>query len=250
MQPQLNTQPLDQLSAIQLLPLGTTVYDPKDNGRTAYKYVLFGGTATVNPGLLLVAPAAPSNSTGLALNSTNSAAQLAAGSTVGNLVITNGATTVIQDQFLDGTLEILGTGAVERYRILGNSADATGSLPITIRFQGALRNTAALVVGTNTVNVRQNAAYKAVASLTAALPVGVTIMPVLNTASLQNYGWVQITGDAFVQATSATKGQALVQDQSGTAGYFANSAASTTPQVAIAKESASGSLASVFLQLN
>lgn len=247
--PTLSQQDLYKLDTVKNLPLGTLFYDPTDQARTAYKYVQFGGTSTVNPGLLLVAAAAPSNSTGLALNSANSTAQLAGGSTNGTLLITNGSTSVTQDQFADGDLEILGTGAVERYRILGNSAAGNGGT-ITLEFAGPLRNTSALVVGTNTVNLRQSASYLPTASLTAALPVGVTIMPVPNTSSVQYYGWVQVVGPAFVQATSATKGQALVQDQSGTAGYLANSAASTTPQIAIAKESASGSLASVFLQLN
>lgn len=248
--PQLNNQPLPQLSVVQLLPLGTVVYNPQDQSRTGYRYVQFGGTSTINPGLLLVASAAPANSTGLALNSSNSAAALAAGSTQGSLVVTNGSTTVVANQFVDGTLEIAGTGGVQRYRILGNTADATGSLPITVRYQGPLLNTSALVVGTNTVNLRQSLAYNPAASLTAALPVGVTIMSVPNTAAVTNFGWVQISGEAYVQATSATKGQALVQDSSGTAGYFANSAASTTPGIAIAKESAASSLASVYLQLN
>lgn len=249
MGPILSQQALNILDTNQNLPLGTIFYDPKDQMRTAYLYVKFGGTGTINPGLLLVAAAAPTNSTGLAISTTNTAAQLAAGSTVGTIIITNGATAVTQDQFKDGDIEIIGTGIPMRYRILGNSADSVGNAAITISFAGPLRNTSALVAGTNTVNLRQSKAYLPVASLTQALPVGVTIMPVPNTASLTYFGWVQIAGSAFVQATSATKGFPLVQDTSGTAGYFANTG-SNLPQVAITKESASGSLASVFLQLN
>lgn len=248
--PQTLMQPIGQLSTQQLMPLGAVVYDPKDQGRTAYRYVQFGGTATINPGLLLVSAAAPSNSTGLALPTSNTAAQLAAGSTQGSIIVTNGATTVNANQFQDGDLEILGSGAIERYRILGNSQDATGSLPLAVRFDGPLRNTAALVAGTNTVNLRQSPSLNPVASLTAALPIGVTIMPVPNTAAITYFGWVQIAGMAFVQATSATKGQPLVQDTAGTAGYLMNNAASTTSVVAIAKESQSGSLVSALLQIN
>lgn len=248
--PQAAQQPIYQLSTTPQVALGTVYYDPRDQGRTAYKYVQFGGTSTINPGLLLVAAAAPSNSTGLALAASNVAAQLAAGATVGNLVVTNGATAVVGNQFQDGDLEIIGSGAVERYRIKGNTADSSGNAAITVEFDGPLRNSSALVVGTNTVNLRQSLAYNPAASLTAALPVGVTIMPVPNTASVTNYGWVQIAGPALVQATTAVKGQVVVQDTAGTAGYVAASGGSTAPQVGIAKEAVSGSLASVFLTLN
>lgn len=248
--PQLNIQPLGTLSTTQLLPLGTIVYSPKDQGRTAFRYVQFGGTSTINPGLLVVTPAAPSNSTGLAIPTSNSAAQLTGGGNPASnqLIITNGSTAVTANQFADGIITITGGTYIEHHRILGNSADATGSLPITVEMAGPLINT--VVAGTNTVSLRQSPSYNVVASLTAANPVGVTIVPVLNTASVTNFGWVQLSGQAYVQATSATKGQALVQDTSGTAGYFANSAASTTPAIAIAQESASSSLAVVNLFLN
>ena len=62
--PQANMQPLGSLSTTQLLPLGTVYYSPKDQSRL-YRYVQFGGTSTIAAGLLLVTPAAPSNSTSL-----------------------------------------------------------------------------------------------------------------------------------------------------------------------------------------
>lgn len=247
--PQLSMQPLQTLSTTQLLPLGTVVYDPRDNARKAYRYVQFGGTSTINPGLLLVSAAAPANSTGLALPTTNTAAQLAAGSTIGNLFVTNGSTTITVPEFVDGTLEILGSGAVESYRITGHTLDTVGSAQITVEFQSPLRNTSALVAGTNTVNLRLSPSYNPAASLTQALPVGVTIMPVPNTSSVTNFGWVQIQGEALVQATSGTKGYPVVQDTSGTAGYVANTG-SNLPQIGVFKEAVSSNLASVFLQLN
>jgi hypothetical protein len=246
--PQLNIQPFGELSTVQLLPLGTVMYNPKDQGRTAYRYVQFGGTATIAAGLLLVAPAAPANSTGLALNTANSTAQLTAKNPASNqLVITNGATAVTANQFADGEIMISGSGVVERHRITGNSADSVGAAAITVEYFGFLNNT--LTIGTQTVSLRQSPAYNPNASLTQALPVGVTQMSVANTASVTNYGWVQIAGTAFVQCTSATKGYPLVQDTSGTAGYLANTA-SNLSQIGIAQESASSSLAPVFLQLN
>lgn len=247
--PQASMQPINQLSIVPLLPLGTIFFSPKDQGRTAYKYVAFGGTSTITAGLLLVAPAAPSNSTALVIPTAQPAGVgqgLSSGSTL--LTVTNGATAVTANQFQDGTLEVIGTNGNSRYRIAGNSADSVGSAALTIELADPLRNTSALVAGTNTVNLRQNAAYLPTASLTKADAVGVTIMPVANTASVTNYGWVQVAGDCFVFATSATKGFPLVQDTSGTAGYLANSAANTA-QIGICREAVGSSLATVNLQL-
>ena len=94
-----------------------------------------------------------------------------------------------------------------------------------------------MVIGTNVVALRQSPSLNPTASTTQALPVGVTTMSVPNTATVTNYGWVQISGIAFVQATTATKGYPVVQDTSGTAGYIANTS-SNLPQIGIAQESA------------
>lgn len=241
-------QGLETLSTIQLMPLGTVFYDPRTQGKKGYKYVEFGGTSAIASGKLLVAAAAPSNSTGLAIAAANLAVQLSAGSR--SLIITNGSTTVLANQFQDGELEVIGTNGLSKYTIAGNTADSTGSLPITVNLVEPLRNTTALVAGTNTVNLRQSEAYLPAASLTAAKPVGVTIMPVANSASVTYFGWVQVSGPGFVSASSATKGQPVVQDTSGTAGFVANNAASTTSVIGIAQESAASSLASIFLQIN
>lgn len=247
MSPQLLIQPLNQLSTVQLLPLGTVAFYQKDQNRSAYRYVQFGGTSTINPGLLLVAPAAPSNSTALALNSSNTTAQLTANNPASSqVVVTNGATAVTAGQFTDGVIQFYGSGVVESHRILGNSADSSGSNPITVEFDGPLLNT--LTVGTQSVNLRQNAAYNCAASTTQAKPVGVTIMSVPNTSSVTNYGWVKIFGEAYINATSATKGYPIVQDTSGTAGYIANTG-SNLPAIGIAQESAANGFATVDLNL-
>lgn len=243
--PQLKQQGIGSLSTVPLIPLGTVVF--VDNGRKGYMYVQFGGTSAITAGKLLVAPAAPANSTGLAISTTNLAAQLASGSR--EIIITNGATAVTQDQFADGSLEVLGTNAGFACRIAGNTADSVGAAAITIKLVEALRNTTALANGTNTVNLRLSKAAGAAASLTQASPVGVTIMPVNNSATVTNYGWIQISGPSFVFATSATKGFPIVQDTSGTAGYIANTGANL-PQIGVARESAASSMASVDLQLN
>jgi hypothetical protein len=246
MLPQLTEQDIYSLSTTQLAPLGTVFYLPTVQGKKGFRYVKFGGTSAITAGKLLVSAAAPSNSTGLALPTTNSTAQLSAGSR--QILVTNGVTAVTQDQFADGELEVLGTNGNSNYTISGNTADS-GSGTITVQLIEPLRNTTALANGTNTVNLRQAGSYLPVASTTQALPIGVTIMPVANSSSVTYFGWVQISGPGFAFATSATKGFPLVQDTSGTAGYFANTG-SNLPQIAIAKESAASSLASVYLQIN
>lgn len=246
MYPQLNTQPLNLLSTVQLLPLGTTVID--DQGRKKYRYVQFGGTSTVNAGLLVVAPAAPSNSTNLALASANTSANLTSGATT--ILVTNGATAVTANQFADGQLELIGANGVgQSYRIAGNTADSVGSATITVKLADPLRNTTALVVGTNTVNLRQNPSLNPVVSTTLAEAIGVTIMPVPNSASVTNYGWVQIAGDAVVQATTAVKGQAVTQDTAGTAGFLMSTATATSFAVGQVQESLANGLATVRLSI-
>lgn len=243
--PQLIAQPLETLSTTQLLPLGTTVF--LDQSRKGYRYVSFPASTATTAGILLTAAAAPANSTGLALPTTNTTAQLSAGST--QLLVTNGATAVTVDQFKDGTLEVLGTNGIgQSYRIAGNSAAANAGA-ITVRLVEPLRNTTALANGTNTVNLRVNVCSLPVAQTTAAAPVGVTIMPVASNTSVQ-YGWVQTSGDAYVNATSGTKGQNATQDIATNAGNVANSGASTTVDIGVFKESAGSSLASVILSIN
>lgn len=242
--PQLKEQAINVLSTIQLQPLGTVVYT--DNGRKGFKYVLFGGTTTITSGKLLVAAAAPTNSTGLAVPTSNTTANLSSGSKT--ILVTNGATAVTANQFADGTLEVLGTNGGQSYVIAGNTSDA-GSGTLTITLVEGLRNAVALANGTNTVNLRQSSAYQANVSTTQADPVGVTIMAVPNTASVANYGWVQIFGPAFVAATSGTKGFPAVQDTATTAGNVANTG-SNLPQLGVFREAVASSFATVDLDIN
>ncbi len=243
--PQLKAQGIGDLSTVQLLPLGERVY--VDNGKRGYEYVKFGGTSAITSGLLLVAAAAPANSTALALPTTNTTAQLSAGST--QLIVTNGATAVTQDQFKDGVLEVLGTNANSSYPITGNTADSVGSAAITIQLGSPLHNTTALANGTNTVNLRVNETASPTASLTESKPVGVTIMPVANSSTVTYYGWVQVVGRAFVFATTAVKGQAVSQDLAGTAGYLKTASAATSYTVGVCNENVGSNLASVTLNL-
>jgi hypothetical protein len=224
------------------------------DGRT-FRYVKFGGTSTINSGLLLVAVAAPANSTGLAIPAAGTSGQTTANLSLGStqIVVTNGATAVTQDEFAQGYLEVIGTNSVNSYQIRGNTADSVGNATITVYLTDALRNTTALANGTNTVNLRKSVWDSPAATTTLSLPVGVTVQPVPNTSTVTNFGWVQTGGISFASASnSGTKGQPAVQDLS-TAGNLANTgagAAESSPQVGIFKESAGSSTASVWLQID
>lgn len=232
-------QTLDQAQQTEYGAVGLT----RDGRR--FRYVQFGGTSTINPGLVVVAAAQDTNSTGLALASTNTTAQLSAGSY--SVQVTNGATAVTLNQFAGGYLEVLGSGAVQSYYIDGNTA-AAASGTITVQLRHPLYNAAALVVGTNTVSLSRP--FTAVnTSLTASQPIGVTIVSVPNTATVTNWGWVQTSGHALVSATSATKGVAITQDTGGTAGFVMSVAAATSYAIGIAKESAASSTAQVDLNI-
>lgn len=245
--PQLTEQDINTLSTIQGPELGTVFYLPTVQGKKGFRYVKFGGTSAIAAGILLVAAAAPANSTGLALPTSNTTAQLSAGSR--QILVTNGGTAVTLNQFAGGQIEFIGTNSGGPRTIAGNSAESTGTGTITVTLEEALNNTTALVAGTNTVNLRKSPADGPTPSTTQADPVGVTIMPVANSSTVTNYGWVQISGPAYIFATSATKGYPVVQDTSGTAGYIANTG-SNLPQIGIAREAAASSLASVNLLLN
>lgn len=245
--PQLANAPLEQVTTDQRLPLGTLFVSGVDQSRKAYRYTSFPASTAVVSGKLLTAAAAPANSTGLAISTANTTAQLSAGSK--QILITNGSTAVTQDQFADGTLELLGTNGIgQSYRIAGNTAASSG-VDIVVNLVEPLRNTTALANGTNTANLRKSPWSLPVAQTTAALPAGVTIMPIASNAAVQ-YGWLQTGGPAYVAATSGTKGQNATQDIATTAGNFANSGAATTPDLGVFIESAGSSLASVQLSID
>ena len=231
----------------QLQALGTVFYN--DQSRKSYRYIRFPDSTALTAGELLVVAAAPANSTALALPTANTTAMLSAASEM--LFVTNGATAVTQDEFKGGMLEVLGTNGIgQAYRIRGNTV-AAGSAQITVYLEEPLRNTTALANGTNTVNLRYNMGYQPTASTTLGVPVGVTIMPVASNANAQ-YGWVQITGEAYCNATSGTLGYPVYQDVATTAGNVANAGsgnAETSNSFGIFKTSASSTLASVQLAI-
>ena len=236
-----------------------------EDGRI-FRFTKFAGTSTINPGLLLVAPAAPANSTGLAIaatssqptntstgNGTSSTSALSAGST--SFVVTNGSTTVTQDefQFVEIIVGSSGSGGTYKLRLRGNSA-AAASGSITLYLADPLPPTiTTLVPGTDTVNLRYSPWNQPTASTTQGEPVGVTIVSVPQSSTASYAGWIQTRGEAFVSATSGTLGYPVAQDVASNAGYVANigaGAAETVPAIGYFYTSAASSTASVFLKID
>lgn len=218
------------------------------------KFVYAGvyGTSAINSGLLLVSSALTSNSTGLAITAVGTGNQVATNLNPGSrqLVVTNGVTSVTQDEFADGYLDVLWSGGPFSVRINGNTAAGSGGY-ITFSLQDNLSNVVALVPGTDTINVTASPFAKAIATETQSLPVGVTVTQ-FATSTTTVYGWLQTGGYAEVSATSGTKGYPVAQDLAGTAGFVAvigSGVAETVPQIGIFKESESGSLAAVSLNI-
>lgn len=225
-----------------------TVGQTKD-GRV-FRYVAFGGTSTIKAGMLCVGPAAPANSTGLAITASGTGGQLAANLVAGSktLVVTNGATTVTANQFQ--YLEIV-SSADQTYslRIAGHTSAGNAGFVVIQLADPLPQGITTLIPGTDTANLVLSQYNGVAPSLTGNAPVGVTTNVVPNTASVTNYGWVQSGGKAMVKATTATIGLGIAQDQAGTAGYVIISAA-TTGNIGWAKASATGSAASVVLNIN
>ncbi len=217
-----------------------------------FRYVKFGGTSTIQPGFLLVGPAAPANSTALTITATGTGGQVAANLVAGSrtLVVTNGNTAVTADQFQYVDIYVGGASATALYslKLAGNSAAATTGY-ITLYLDDPLPASATtLVPATDLVNLVLSKYNGPTASTTGNAPVGVTTTQIVNTATVTNYGWVQTAGKAVVKATTATIGLGIAQDQAGTAGYVIISAA-TTGSIGTAKSSVVSNCAAVDLNI-
>ena len=177
-----------------------------EDGRQ-FRYVKFGGTSSINPGLLLVGPAAPANSTALAITAVGTGGQTTANLQAGSrqLVVTNGSTAVTQDEFQYLEIMVGGTLPLYSLKLDGNTAAAASTGYVTCMLRDPLpQNITQLVPGTDTVNLVVSKYNGPTASTTGNAPVGVTVNVVPNSASVTNYGWVQSTGHAIVKATTAT----------------------------------------------
>lgn len=244
-----------QLTYLDLNTFGTTKIEQygavgvTEDGKE-FKYVKFGGTSTINPGLLMVGPAAPANSTGLAITAVGTGGQVTTNLVAGSqtLVLTNGSTAITQDEFQ--TIELIISGAgLYSLRLNGHSAAAASTGYITCQLRDPLpQGLVTLIPGTDTANLVLSKFNGCAPSTTGNAPVGVTMSVIPNSSTVTNYGWVQTGGKAFVKATTATIGLGIAQDQAGTAGYVIISAA-TTGNIGFAKASASSNNASVELNI-
>lgn len=221
-----------------------------EDGRR-FRYVSFGGTSTIAPGLVVTAAALTANFQAMAITASGTGGQVAANyagnqSGFGTLVLTNSTSSVIsQDQFAEGYLDIIVGGASAdtghyTYRLRGNTAAGAGNVTATyctLFLAENFRHTTALVPGTDTANLRINDYSTVNTSTTAALPIGLTIMPVPNTATVTNYGWVQVGGDCMVlndAGGTITVGGAFGQSVT-TAGNVVAATASTHPIIGYTK---------------
>lgn len=244
------------LTSSDLATYSTTAQDQlgaegmTEDGRK-FRYVKFGGTSTIKAGLLVVGPAAPANSTGLAITASGTSGQVAANFAVGSrtLVVTNGATAVTAGEF--DAIAI--NSAADGYYVLrveGHTAAAANTGYVTLTLADPIpQGATTLIPGTDTVDLLYSKYNGVAPSTTGNAPVGVTVNAVPNTSSVTNYGWVQSGGLAKVAATTATIGLGVAQDLAGTAGYVIISAA-TTGNVGWAKTSAASSAAVVDLNIN
>lgn len=218
-----------------------------------FRYAGVYGTSTTASGLLLVSAAVTSNSTGLAITAVGTGGQVSTNlnSNSRTLVVTNGVTSVTQDQFKDGFLDVVWSGGPFSVRIEGNTAAGSGGYITFLLAPGGLNSNAALVPGTDTVNVSASPYAAAIATKTISAPVGVTVCS-FATSSTTLYGWLQTGGYCEVSATSGTKGNPAAQDLAGTAGFLKEIAAGdseTSSIVGTFKESEASSLAAVILSL-
>lgn len=215
-----------------------------------YRYVTFGGTSTINPGLVLQGPAAPANSTSLAITATGTGGQVAgnlnAGSTT--LVVTNGSTSVTANEFQYLEIMVGGTLPLYSIAITGHTSAGNAGYIVAQLDEPLPQGMTTLVPGTDTVNLVVSKYNGCAASTTGNAPVGVTVNVIPNTASVTYSGWVQTGGHAIVKATTATIGLGIACDLSGTAGYVIIAAA-TTGSIGHAKASVSSGNASVELNI-
>ncbi len=226
-----------------------------EDGRQ-FRYVSLGGTSTVAPGLIMQAAVSKANAQGLVITAagtgTQTAANLLAGST--QIVLTNSSTTVTQDEFAEGFLEVTQTSGSNQgpvtYRISGNSAAAATTGYIIVNLAEPLRNTQTLVAGTDTASVWISPFSGVIATTTVNLPIGVTVTQAVNSATVTNYGWVQsrgpvvITGDASSKVIGNTVGASTT-----TAGYVSLAVTTTQPPIGWSRTTATTGTNSVYLNI-
>lgn len=201
-----------------------------------FRYAGFGGTSTIAPGLVMVAPAATAGYQGLAITAVGTGGQVASNLTKNSLqiVLTNGSTAITQDQFAEGYLEVIQTSGTNEgpivYRVRGNTAAGNAAtFTVFLHQTEPLRNPETLVAGTDTVNLVVSPYNGVAASATANQVVGVTVVQVPNTSTVTNYGWIQTRGRVFLTNDAGgnlTVGEGVAQSTT-TAGDIVATSATT-----------------------
>lgn len=229
-----------------------------EDGRE-FRYVQYGGTTTIVPGVLLQAAVATANATGLTITAAGTSVQTTASLLAGSpfLVLTNSSTAVTQDEFAEGFLEVVQTSGSNEgpilYRIKGNTAAAatTGYIQVYLATDEPLRNAQTLVAGTDTANLWTSPYQGAIITTTVNAPIGLTVNQVVNSSTTTNYGWVQTKGRAVAlqDASTITIGD-TVGPSTTTAGYVGLAVAATKPAIGWSLVTSSTGGASAGLMIN
>jgi len=228
-----------------------------------YRLVGVGGTSTVAPGALLVAPAIDSAFEGLAISTTQPAntaygnasnnvdSALSSGSVAFNLV--NGATAVTAGEFTGGYAIVNQTSGTDNgpiaFLISGNGV-AAADADFIVNLVDPLNVASKLVAGTDVVTLVANPYNSCVASATLGVPVGVLTVQAPNTSSATYCAWVKTRGFAAVtaDATGVTVGEGVAQSTT-TAGDV-TVAGATSSLVGVAVETKTSGVTVVDLCLN
>ena len=228
-----------------------------------YRLVGVGGTSTVAPGQLLVAPAINSAFEGLAISTTQPAttafgnasnnvdSALSNGSTAFNVV--NGGTAVTAGEFTGGYALVNQTSGTDNgpiaFLISGNSA-AAADATFTVYLEDPLNVASVLVAGTDTVTLLSNPYNNCEASATLGVPVGVLTVQAPNTSSASYCAWVKTRGVAAVtaDATGVTLGKGV--SQSVTTAGDVTAASTDYNSIGLAVDSGTSAVVLVDLNLN
>ncbi len=242
----LSEQDLNTLSTTPQVELGAVgcTFD----GRM-YRYVGFGGTSTIAPGLLVVAAAHTANFFQMTITAVTVSGQPKANLTAGNLAAnpTTGtwltlsnttSSTAAADAFAQGYLEVYQTSGTNEgpilYKIKGNTAVTAGNsttsyFTVFLDTKEPLRQAQVLTPGTDTASVYASPFSAVNTSTTVGRAVGFTIQQVVNSATVTNYGWVQSQGSVLVTNDAGgtiTVGEGIAQSTT-TAGNVVAVAATT-----------------------
>ena len=163
------------------------------------------------------------------------AVRVAAPAGATSVILTNGTTAVLDQDFVGGTFQI-GTSSTasanlgEEYTIVGHSTAISGAA-LRVDLDRPLRT--ALTVATTTVNLRRSpwsGVIQAPVTTQTGTIVGVAIWPIpASTATVPQYGWVQTHGVASV----LSDGSAIVAGSALRGGLVAGAASLATAGFAI-----------------